>query len=45
MRVVWDTLCRGTREVTDVLRELCIMDMSVPSKAHYAIFGLEKGCF
>jgi len=43
--VVWNALYRGTREVIDVMRELYIMDMCVPSKAHYAVGGLEKGCF
>lgn len=43
--MVWNALCRGSREVIDVMRELYIMDVCVLSKAHYAICGLEKGCF
>lgn len=43
--MLWNTLSRGTRKVIDVMRELYIMDMCVPSKAHYAVCGFEKGCF
>jgi Na+-transporting NADH:ubiquinone oxidoreductase subunit NqrF len=43
--VVWDAVCRGTREVTEVMREGYIMDMHVPEKTHYAICGPAKDCF